>query len=202
MSDSQEPVIKLIVLGDASVGKSCLLVRFAEDRFVPDYVMTIGLDLRSKKLELNGRKWNVQVWDTAGQERFRTITPAYYRSAMGVILTYDVTERTSFDNISSWMSSISEHGSPGVRKILVGNKSDLAEHRKVTREDGEALANRHGIQFFETSAKTGEFVAEVFREIALNVIEHQFAHCAEVDRRGSTVPVKPAAVRTKSSCSC
>merc|ERR1719215_815985 len=124
-------LIKLLLLGDSAVGKSSLLVRFSEDIFDENFVLTIGVDFKLKQVERNGRLLKIQVWDTAGQERFRTITPAYYRAAMGVVITYDVTDRNTFDHIEFWIQQLSDHGDENVQRILVGNKWDLSEKRQV-----------------------------------------------------------------------
>jgi len=177
MADGQnyDHLVKLLLLGDSAVGKTSLLMRFCESVFDQNFVLTIGVDFKWKTVDRNGRKLKLQVWDTAGQERFRTITPAYYRAAMGVVITYDVTDRGTFEHVGYWVSQLDQNGDENVRKILVGNKSDLADARKVSTEEGEALAKEHSMAFFETSAKTGNAVDDAFLSIADQVVQQRYA---------------------------
>lgn len=165
-------LIKLLLIGDSGVGKSCLLLRFSEDSFTTSFITTIGIDFKIRTVELDGKRIKLQIWDTAGQERFRTITTAYYRGAMGILLVYDVTDETSFNNIRNWMRNIEQHASDNVNKILVGNKADMDESKRaVPTARGQALADEYGIKFFETSAKTNQNVEQVFFSIAREIKE-------------------------------
>jgi len=121
-----------------------------------------------KTIDVEDKRVRVQIWDTAGQDRFRTITQTFYRGAMGIILTYAVNDRESFENVESWMKQIEEHASEDVCKILVGNKSDM-DNRCVDYEEGKKLADSYGIQFFETSARDGRNVNDVFHEISREI---------------------------------
>merc|ERR1740115_345842 len=141
------------MIGDQAVGKTALLVRYADDDFNNKFITTIGIDFKIRTIELDGKKIKLQIWDTAGQERFRTITQAYYRGAMGILLVYDVTDEKSFDNIRSWMRNIEQHANTEVVKVLLGNKCDMKNKRAKTHEQGEALAKEYGIEFFENLAK-------------------------------------------------
>merc|ERR1712230_95286 len=138
-------LIKLLLIGDSGVGKSCCLLRFSEDSFTPSFITTIGIDFKIRTIDLDGKRVKLQIWDTAGQERFRTITTAYYRGAMGILLVYDVTDEKSFNNIRTWFSNVEQHASEGVNKILIGNKCDWEEKRAVSTEQGQALADELGI---------------------------------------------------------
>lgn len=172
-------LIKLLVLGDSAVGKSSLLMRFCDDKFEQNFVITIGVDYKMKTIERHNKKLRIQVWDTAGQERFRTITPAYYRSAMGVIMTYDITDENSFNNVEFWMRNLAAHGDAEVQCVLVGNKADLESKRQVPRERGEDLARKYDMQLFETSAKTASDVDSAFNHIADLVYAKRFAHLGD-----------------------
>ncbi|CAI9766280.1 unnamed protein product [Fraxinus pennsylvanica] len=128
------------------------------------------IDFKIRTIELDGKRIKLQIWDTAGQERFRTITTAYYRGAMGILLVYDVTDESSFNNIRNWIRNIEQHASDNVNKILVGNKADMDESKRaVPTSRGQALADEYGIKFFETSAKTNMNVEEVFFSIARDI---------------------------------
>jgi len=162
-------LIKLLLIGDSGVGKSCLLLRFSDDTFTTSFITTIGIDFKVRTVELDGKRVKLQIWDTAGQERFRTITTAYYRGAMGILLVYDVTDESSFNNIRNWIRNIEQHASDNVNKILVGNKVDMDAKRVVSTAQGQKLADEYGIKFFETSAKTNQNVEQVFFTMARDI---------------------------------
>ncbi|CAE6368586.1 unnamed protein product [Rhizoctonia solani] len=170
-------LIKLLLIGDSGVGKSCLLLRFCDDAWTPSFITTIGIDFKIRTIELDGKRIKLQIWDTAGQERFRTITTAYYRGAMGILLVYDVTDEKSFNNIRTWHANVEQHASEGVNKILIGNKSDWMDKKVVTEEQGRALADELGIKFMETSAKANDGVEDAFftlaRDIKTRLIDSQ-----------------------------
>ncbi|KAL2611494.1 hypothetical protein R1flu_023186 [Riccia fluitans] len=162
--------MKLLLIGDSGVGKSCLLLRFCDDSFATSFITTIGIDFKVRTIDVDGKKVRLQIWDTAGQERFRTITTAYYRGAMGILLVYDITDSSTFQNVRNWIGSITEYAAENVNVVLVGNKSDMEESkRQVTREQGQALADEYKIKFFEASAKTKHNVEEVFESIARDI---------------------------------
>ncbi len=158
--------LKLLMLGDTGVGKTCLLLRYAYDSFSPTFITTIGIDFKIKHVQLGGHRCKLQIWDTAGQERFRTITQSYFKGANGVILVYDVTDRDTFVSIRHWVTQIKQHADQGVEIVLIGNKSDKEQLRLVSGEEGLALAKEIGVKFFETSAKSNENVEEAFMSIA------------------------------------
>jgi Ras-related protein Rab-8A len=182
-------LIKLLLIGDSGVGKSCCLLRFSEDSFTPSFITTIGIDFKIRTIELDGKRVKLQIWDTAGQERFRTITTAYYRGAMGILLVYDVTDERSFNStlayvlyetrtaqankyttdIRTWFSNVEQHASEGVNKILIGNKCDWEEKRQVSTEQGQALADELGIPFLEVSAKSNINVDQAFYSLAADI---------------------------------
>lgn len=163
---SYDFLIKLLLIGDSGVGKSCLLLRFSDDSFTTSFITTIGIDFKIKTIELDGKRIKLQIWDTAGQERFRTITTAYYRGAMGILLVYDVTDEQSFANIRNWIRNIEQHAADNVDKVLIGNKCDMVNDKVVETAKGKALADEYGVKFFETSAKMNTNVTESFTSIA------------------------------------
>mmetsp|Transcript_36332 Transcript_36332/g.84523 ORF Transcript_36332/g.84523 Transcript_36332/m.84523 type:complete len:209 (+) Transcript_36332:219-845(+) len=197
-STEYDHLVKLLLLGDSAVGKSSLLMRFCESKFESNFVLTIGVDFKWKQVERDGKKLRLQVWDTAGQERFRTITPAYYRAAMGVVITYDICDRDSFDHVEYWVQQLDQHGDATVQRILVGNKSDLADCRKVSTEDGETLASKFNMAFYETSAKSGVNVEDAFLKIADEVVAQRYANATPAVQ-ARTLELKAT---KKKSCTC
>ncbi|XP_018364963.1 PREDICTED: ras-related protein Rab-37-like [Trachymyrmex cornetzi] len=158
---------KTILLGDSGVGKTSLLVQFDTGRFQPgNFAATVGIGFTNKVVTVDDTPIKLQIWDTAGQERFRSVTHAYYRDAHALLLLYDVTNKTSYDNIRAWLSEIREHANEDVVIMLLGNKSDCGTERAVKREDGERLAQEYKVPFMETSAKTGLNVELAFLAVA------------------------------------
>lgn len=162
-------LIKLLLIGDSGVGKSCLLLRFSDDSFTPSFITTIGIDFKIRTIELDGKRIKLQIWDTAGQERFRTITTAYYRGAMGILLVYDVTDEKSFGNIRNWIRNIEQHATESVNKMLIGNKCDMVDKKVIDTDRGNALAEEYGIKFMETSAKNSINVDKAFITLAKDI---------------------------------
>ncbi|XP_078045756.1 ras-related protein Rab-37 isoform X2 [Augochlora pura] len=157
---------KTILLGDSGVGKTSLLVQFDTGRFQQgNFAATVGIGFTNKVIVVDDTSVKLQIWDTAGQERFRSVTHAYYRDAHALLLLYDVTNKTSYDNIRAWLSEIRDHASEDVVIMLLGNKSDCAD-RVIKREDGERLAQEYKVPFMETSAKTGLNVELAFLAVA------------------------------------
>ncbi|XP_020713873.1 ras and EF-hand domain-containing protein isoform X1 [Ceratitis capitata] len=159
---------KVIMLGDSGVGKTCILIRFYDGKYMPHYyITTVGIDFRNKIVVVDGTRVKLQIWDTAGQERFRSVTHAYYRDAHALLLLYDVTNKTTYDNIRAWLGEIREYAQDDVVIVLIGNKADCSNsERQVKREDGERLAREHNVPFMETSAKTGLNVELAFSAVA------------------------------------
>ena len=161
MDSSEPPLYKILLLGDSTVGKTCFLLRYVDDSFLDLHMATIGLDYRLKTLILEEQKIvKIQLWDTAGQDKFRAITRNYYKGASGIILIFDVTNIKSYENIKKWINEIKDEISEKVSIVLIGNKIDNVQERKISKEQGEKLASEIGVKFFETSAKTGEGINE------------------------------------------
>ncbi|XP_017844409.1 ras-related protein Rab-26 isoform X1 [Drosophila busckii] len=169
---------KVIMLGDSGVGKTSLLIRFRDGRYVPSYFLsTVGIDFRNKVVVVDGTRVKLQIWDTAGQERFRSVTHAYYRDAHALLLLYDVTNKTTFDNIRAWLGEIREYAQEDVVIVLIGNKADCgSSERQVKREDGERLGREHNVPFMETSAKTGLNVELAFTAVARQLKSRGYDH--------------------------
>ncbi|RDA86480.1 hypothetical protein CP532_3588, partial [Ophiocordyceps camponoti-leonardi (nom. inval.)] len=164
-------LFKLLLIGDSGVGKSCLLLRFADDTYTESYISTIGVDFKIRTIELDGKTVKLQIWDTAGQERFRTITSSYYRGAHGICVVYDVTDMDSFDNVKQWLQEIDRYATEGVNKLLVGNKSDIADKKVVEYTVAKELADSLDIPFLETSAKNASNVEQAFLTMARQIKE-------------------------------
>ncbi len=193
-------LVKLLMLGDSGVGKSCLMLRFSDGLFPLDIIGTAGIDCKEKTLEEKGVAVRLQIWDTAGQERYATITENYYKKATGIVLVYDVTDANSFLNVHKWMKSIKEKGNTNVEIILLGNKTDLTGERKVPREKAEELAKTYKIPFVETSAKAGTNVEKAFEAITRNVLSNEtLAKLCALGGAGTRVSVSKEA--GKGSCS-
>ncbi|XP_014204437.1 ras-related protein Rab-35 [Copidosoma floridanum] len=170
MAKDYDHLFKLLIIGDSGVGKSSLLLRFADNTFNGNYITTIGVDFKIRTVDVDGEKVKLQIWDTAGQERFRTITSTYYRGTHGVIVVYDVTSGDSFANVKRWLHEIEHNCDVVVNRILVGNKNDAPNQKVVLTEDAQRFANQMGIKLFETSAKDNTNVEEMFMAITREVL--------------------------------
>lgn len=173
MTARHVPIIRLLTIGDSSIGKSSAISRYAADEFDMEYVATVGIDFRVKSLELDGRQVQVQIWDTAGQERFRTITRNYFRGAKGVLLMYSISDRQSFASLERWCDDIFTYAEDKVPIVLIGTKADLEDAREVDSEEGRKFADEKSFQFFEISPKTGAGVKEAIDTLCRLVLEKQ-----------------------------
>lgn len=224
--------VKLVLLGEAAVGKSSLVLRFVNNEFQPNKEPTIGAAFLTQKCRLEDRVLRYEIWDTAGQERFHSLAPMYYRNAQAAVVVYDVTKATSLEKAKSWVKELQRQANPNIVIALAGNKIDLVQSsnspsaaaytlesedeaddatatpgetpspagepetlRQVPREEAQAYATEAGLLFFETSAKTGEGIIEVFTEIAKKIpIEHILASTRGAGRNG-TQGSRPGASR-------
>ena len=164
-------LFKYIIIGDAAVGKSNLLLRYAHGQFKPEYQLTIGVEFGAKNVQIDNKIYRIQIWDTAGQENFRSITRAYYKNSVCALVVYDISSRDSFNNVSTWIDDCKNQSPKTIFMVLVGNKSDLSDRRQVNTEEGKELAEKYGMLFFETSAKNGTNVEEIFLESANNIVQ-------------------------------
>ena len=165
-------LFKYIIIGDSAVGKSNILLRYVHDNFIEEFQSTIGVEFGAKNIQLNEKIYRIQIWDTAGQENFRSITRAYYKNSACACIVYDITQRNSFENIKSWIEDCKKQSPKTVFLILIGNKKDLEDKRQISYDEGEEFARKNNMLFFETSAKTGENIENVFLTSAQKIAEN------------------------------
>jgi len=171
LSKHYDDLFKLVIIGDSGVGKSCILLRFADDTFTDNYYSTIGVDFRFKCVDIGERKCKLQIWDTAGQERFKTVTSAYYRGADGIIIVFDQTDRESFNNVQNWIDDISKYSTEEPAKLIIANKDDIPNERKsVKMDDISELEKKTGLEVIKTSAKTGENIDYAFKKLTQKLL--------------------------------
>ena len=162
--------LKVVVIGNSNVGKSAIIRRFAEDKYIDQNSPTVGADFKMKRFSTGEITANISLWDTAGQERFRCLIPAYYRRAQGVMFVYDITNRQSFNELNDWLMEVNRYATEKHIKMLIANKNDFIE-QVVTREEGMAFARQHNMLFMETSAKTGACVTAAFQELIETILQ-------------------------------
>ena len=166
MENQEEPSIdylfKFLIIGDELVGKSKLVSHYVDGQFTSEYNFTLGVEIRVKDVQIRNKTYRIQIWDTAGQERFRSIRINYYKNSTCAIVVYDISNRVSFNNVKSWIEECRNRTSKTTFMVLVGNKSDLDDKRQVSIEEGQELAEKYEMKFYETSAKTGKNVNEIF----------------------------------------
>jgi len=191
MNAEYDYLFKLLLIGDSGVGKSCLLLRFADDSYTESYISTIGVDFKIRTIELEGKTIKLQIWDTAGQERFRTITSSYYRGAHGIIVVYDITDQDSFNDVKQWLQEIDRYACENVNKLLVGNKCDMTSKRAVETTVAQDYADQLGIPFLETSAKSSTNVEQAFIKMATE-IKNRMGPLQQAGANPSSVRIGPS----------
>ena len=164
-------LFKVLLVGNTSVGKSSLFLRFVDKIWNDAFVPTIGVDFKIKTLNIDNKNVKLQIWDTAGQERFRTIISSYYRGAHGILLIFDVTETESFESLKNWLIEIEKNTNKNVIKLLIGNKCDLEDKRVISYETGKDFAEQYNMKYIETSAKTDLNVTEAFGLIGKELMD-------------------------------
>jgi small GTP-binding protein len=173
MTSEPNVTFKILTIGESGVGKTCILRRFVENKFLKNHLATIGIDFKTKTLTINDQEIKLKIWDTAGQERFRNITTQYYKGADGIVLVYDVTDDASYEKIRDWMDQIlSNTQRDEIGLVLLGNKCDM-EPRIITEEQGNQLADELKISYFETSALTGQGIKEAFEQLTRDIMKRK-----------------------------
>ncbi|KAL1309077.1 hypothetical protein HN51_051754 [Arachis hypogaea] len=168
----EEYLFKIVLIGDSAVGKSNLLSRFARNEFDTNSKATIGVEFQTQVVEIEGKEVKAQIWDTAGQERFRAVTSAYYRGAVGALVVYDISRRSTFDGIKRWLEELATQNDGTVATMLVGNKCDLENIREVSVEEGKNLAEAEGLFFMETSALDTTNVQIAFETVIREIYDN------------------------------
>ena len=172
-SSQDEIPIKIMILGNTSVGKTSFIIKYTENTFQEVYLSTIGIDYKIKKLTYNEQKYNLYIYDTTGEERFRSLSFNLIKFTEGVILMYDITNKSSFKSIPEWIESAQEHKGENYPIIIIGNKIDLEEKRKISTEEGENLAKKYGLDFFEISNKEDinikEAIFTLFKKVLIYI---------------------------------
>lgn len=172
--ESTREYIKLILLGNSGVGKTSIMIRFDSKKFMENTVSTTGVDFRTKKFSIDGRRVNCQLWDTAGQERFCGITRAYYRDADGILIVYDVTDNSSLQGLHRWIEDLRNNASENCKKILLCNKVDLP-HDTTQVARGKEIANENGFTFIRTSAKNGHNIFKAIKHVSRDILKTRVA---------------------------
>ena len=157
-------LLKYITIGSPNVGKSQIVQRFVKNNFNSKYEVTIGVEFGEKNIEIENKILRIQIWDTCGQEQFKSITRAYYKNCVCAIIVYDITSRDSFNDIKNWIDDCINYSPKTVLMALIGNKCDLKDNRAISTEEGQELAGKYGILFYETSALDGTNIKEIFKE--------------------------------------
>merc|ERR1711988_820683 len=191
MAGAYDYLFKYILVGDSSVGKSCLLAQYLDQRFNTEHDLTIGVEFGAKTTTVNGKRCKLQIWDTAGQEAFRSITRSYFRGAAVALLVYDITRRDTFNHLTTWLEDARQHSNSNMVIMLIGNKSDLEARRDVKKEEGEAFAREHGLIFMETSAKTAANVEEAFINTAKEIYQKIQEGVFDINNEANGIKIGP-----------
>mmetsp|Transcript_18699 Transcript_18699/g.45065 ORF Transcript_18699/g.45065 Transcript_18699/m.45065 type:complete len:209 (+) Transcript_18699:14-640(+) len=201
--ESYDHLYKVVLLGDATVGKTNLLSRYIRNSLPKNPTATLGVEFATKTLQLQQGKVKAQIWDTAGQERYRSITSAHYKRAVGALLVFDITKKSSFQNCLRWMEELRNQAEPDIVIVLVGNKLDLAATREVSESDARDFAVHHGLHFSEASAFSGENVRHIF-ELLMQEIYNEQSKKKPRDsaEMGSGMALAPPPPITQQTCQC
>eukprot|EP01083_Nonionella_stella_P311416 1110363_1 len=199
MTTAYDHLFKFTIIGDSGVGKSCLMMRFADDTFNESFITTIGVDFRFRTINVDDKIVKLQIWDTAGQEKFKTITSSYYRNAHAVMIVYDVSDRKSFSNIDQWLSDIEKFCPSKVCKMIIGNKCDIElSEREITNEDAKQYADDLSIPYIETSAKTADNVENAFYQMVQELIKNKAAQAHTTQ----AIDLNKAHQNNNGACAC
>ena len=165
--------VKIMFIGNSSVGKTSIIKRYSKNIFSTSYISTLGIDFESKNINIDNKTINLQIWDTAGQEKYKVLSKNYYNNSNAFIIVYDITNLESFESVMNWIEQIKENAPENVKSILLGNKSDLEEKRKISEEEGKNLAKKININFYETSAQNGANIEKAIDNLVKDVINDE-----------------------------
>ena len=199
-NESYDQKIKIMIIGESLVGKTALITRYTNNSFSGTYLTTVGIDFQTKLININDKTIKVELWDTAGQERFRNIAKNYFQSSDGFLIVYDITSKDSFEKLSFWNEQVNLNAPEKTKYIIVGNKKDLEEKREVKTEEGANFAKENNVQFYETSAKDGTNVNEVFELLAKEIVADTERLQAKNKRSSQILKKRNTVVEKKSCC--
>ena len=200
--DYYDEKVKIMIIGETKVGKTSLISRYCKGDFSGgEYLSTIGIDFQIKNLKINSKKIRLQIWDTAGEERFRNIAKNYFQSSDGFLVVYDISNIESFETLDYWIEEIKSNSQELSQMILVGNKCDIIDERKIKTDDGKAYAKKKNIKFFEVSAKEGTNVNQVFESLVKNILKY-YSPSELYKKRGSRMLSVPIQVQHKKNNCC
>jgi small GTP-binding protein len=180
-SEKENMVAKILTIGESGVGKTCILLRYTDNKFIKHHLTTIGIDYKTKDVNINGKSIKLKIWDTAGQERFRNITQQYYKGADGIVLVFDLTDRNSFEKVREWMKQIQSYTQrESIAIVLLGNKCD-AENKAVLVKEANDIASEYNMKFFETSAMNNINIEESFKQLSTEIMKIKESKNANYD---------------------
>ena len=171
MNSDEEKIIKLVLIGPPTVGKTCIVVRLMENIFSYDEKPTVGVTFVTHFQEVNGQKIRLQIWDTTGEEKFRAVAPMYYHDTNSALIVFAINNRDSFEQLDSWAQELNERADTKPLMFFVGNKNDLDSEREVSFAEANALAEKYNSPYFEVSALTGEGIENLFNYVARKSVE-------------------------------
>lgn len=199
---SYDYLFKFLLVGDSGCGKSSILMRYTDNSFTESFISTIGVDFKIKNVDINGTLIKIQIWDTAGQERFRTITSSYYRGAHGIFVVYDVSNLESFRNVIKWIDEVKKFSSENIPVILLANKTDIeSSQRQISTQDGQDLADKLGIHYFETSAKNDVNITISFERMCNEIVKiPELEKKTGISKKYKPIQPVPDIKKQESSC--
>jgi len=166
-----EFIIKILIIGDSTVGKTNFVYKLSEDKFSENYFASTGIELKTTSIQIDGKSIKIQLWDTAGQEKYRAMIKNLYLKSQGIIILFDITNETSFINLKNWMSQIKESCGEDIPILLVGNKIDLEDNRVINKERAMEYANNENIEYIEVSSKTGENINKALTSLLQKILK-------------------------------